>query len=128
MLQSAEDKIRGEDYESDEMNAHSGSLRRVSEDLQITFYFTPPGHRTPTEKVAKEAHESASFLKEISAVSQDSALGKVYGRSMQLSPYIDYREEVWGSGDASKLVEEALSEKSFDADDQARLARTPYFC
>jgi hypothetical protein len=127
MLQSATDKILGEGYVAEETKAHSDNLRRVSEGLQLTFYYTPPGHRTPREKVAKEARESASFLKEISAVSQSFAPGKVYGRTMQLSPYIDYREEAWGRGDTSKPVEQALSERPFDVDDQARLAQSPFF-
>lgn len=94
LLQSAENKIRGRGYGPEGTQIETDHLRRVSEGLQITFYYTPPGHRTPTEKVAKEVQESASFLKEISAVSQSYAPGKVYGRTIQLSPYIDFREEV----------------------------------
>lgn len=127
ILQNASDKIRGEGYEAEEAKAHSDNLRRVSEGLQLTFYYTPPSDRTPRGKVAKEARDSAIFLREISVASQGFEPGKVYGRTMQLSPYIDYREEAWGRGDTSKSVEEALSERPFDADDLARLVRSPFF-
>lgn len=127
VLQAATDKVQAMGYGAEEAQDYLGSLGRVSEGLQITFYFTPAGRRTPKERMAKEAQDSAQFLKTIGGISQGFKPGKVYGRTMQLTPYIDYRDEAWSRGDTSKPVEEALRESPYDKYDQARLTGSPFF-
>jgi hypothetical protein len=77
--------------------------------------------------LAKEAQDSAQFLRTITGLSQGFAAGKVYGRTMQLNPYIDYRDEAWSRGDTNKPVEEALRESPYDDHDRSRLAGSPFF-
>jgi len=127
VLQAATDKVQTMGYGAEEAQAHLGSLGRVSEGLQITFYYTPAGNITPKERLAKEAQDSAQFLRTITRLSQGFATGKVYGRTMQLNPYIDYRDEAWSRGDTNKPVEEALREHPYDEHDRSLLTRSPFF-
>jgi hypothetical protein len=127
VLKAARDKVQARAYGAEDTQAHLGDLGRVSEGLQITFYYTPPGTSTPKERLAKEAQDSAQFLKTITGLSQSFATGRVYGRTMQLNPYIDYRDEAWSRGDTNKPVQEALRDSPYNERDRARLAGSPFF-
>jgi hypothetical protein len=127
MLQASKDKISARGYNPEVTAGEIQDLKRVSEGLQITFYYTPPGSLTSKEQVEEEAVESAHFLKELSDITQAFTPGTVYGRTLQLTPYIDYRDEGWARGNTHKPVQEALNEEPFDQYDQGRLARSPFF-
>lgn len=127
VLQAQIEKIRAQGYDEVELKEKLADLLRVSEGLQITLYFQPGDINTPKERLEYEAHQAAEFLKEVSAVLQDVAPGKVHGRSLQLTPYIDYRNELWQRGDTSKPVQEAWDERPLSEFERSELEISPFF-
>jgi hypothetical protein len=129
-LQKALDGIHQRDLPRSEAEELEGDVNRVSEGLQITFYITPKTVDTSDEQFAKEVQDAAKFMKEIDDVMQEFAPGKVYGRTIQMTPRIDFRHEgLMHRGDTRVPVQELLANEPWPEEGLTRVRKSsPFFC